>query len=426
MIDADLQAAAAILEMTYGADWYTDSTRSFAGSRWSPYGCKGKGKGRGKFKGPKEQKPLVNPNHINPAKEPLNGGISFKNILQEQVSKRKATPILQGDIVYESTRIRGGRACTLLLPCLGQEHRFETAPDRPGTDEKQAGQMVAALALEALFPDVNIAVHEAHLQGAEAALASGNADLENPETLGASPPPVAVDLEGEPKGLLNSRVQIAVERQIVSGDIIYETTWNFAIRGYQCTLHVKALEPADDPGVQAYTAEVSGSTDKRQSEKAAARLALEANRAVFEEAVEKREQKKAAEARKKAKGNSKGSKNQGRDPVHSRDSESHRDQDRHRDRERDRERDRGRSRDRGTHRHHAMPPGYGPPSPYGPPPGYGAPLGYGIGPPGPYGYPPAPAFGSPYGPPAFPAYGYAPPPGYPGPPPGYGPALGYR
>merc|ERR1712061_143975 len=60
-----------------------------AGAWPGPY-CKGKGKGygngkgkmKGKEKAPKPEKPMVNANQINPAKDPLAGGISFKNILQ--------------------------------------------------------------------------------------------------------------------------------------------------------------------------------------------------------------------------------------------------------------------------------------------------------------------------------------------------------
>lgn len=409
----------------------------------------GKAKGKTKFfKGPREEKPMVNPNHINPAKDPLNGGISFKNILQEQVSKRKGTPIIQGDIVYTTVKVKGGRAGDLLLPCLGtgEEFRFQTEPDKPGSDEKHANQIVASQALEALFPDVNIAVHEAHLSAAEKAL-----DPENCTPDGT--PSAAVDPEGEPKGLLNSRVQIAVNRPVMAGDIVYETTWNFHTRGYTSILRVKALEPSpflagaptaegeeaveapvEDVLAQVFTAEAPNSTDKRQAEKAAARLALESNKVLFEEALAKREEKKAREARQKHeaaqrhKGLGKGGKNDRQSFGHNRDQNSRRDRSRsypRRDRSRSYPR-RERSRSRGRRgRSRSRDRGYAPPS-YGmPPPGYGLPPGY---PPG-YGYPP-PAYGAPplgHPPPAYgvppPAYG-ALPPGYPGvyglTPPGYG------
>merc|ERR1711963_912776 len=106
--------------------------------RSGPYG-KGKGKGWKSKGGPPKEKPLVNTNHINPAKEPLDGGISFKNILQEKVSAQTKRPIGPGDMIYEVQRMKGGKACTLTIPCLNIEEKFQT--DTPGKDDKQAGQI---------------------------------------------------------------------------------------------------------------------------------------------------------------------------------------------------------------------------------------------------------------------------------------------
>jgi hypothetical protein len=301
------------------------------------------------------------------------------------VSKRKGSPIIQGDIIYTNARVRGGRACTLTLPCLGEgdEFKFETDSGSPGTDEKHASNIVASKALEALFADCNIAVHEAHLTAAEAAL--NKLDPEN--STPADPAVPAVDPEGEPKGLLNSRVQVAVSRQICSGDITYDTNWNFVIRGYTCVLTVRALD-AENNGGQVFTADAPNSTDKRVAEKAAARIALEANKPLFDEALEKREQKKAQEAKKKAdqlarqKGCGKGNKGDRRDSGRDNNFQNRRERSRSQRRERSRshnnrrrERSRSRGRDYNAHAGYGAPPAHGPPPGYGPPPAYGPPPG---------------------------------------------------
>merc|ERR1712183_1134082 len=101
----------------------------------------------------------------------------------------------------------------------------------------------------------------------------------------ATPSGQVVDLEGEPKSLLNTRVQLSIGRQVMAGDIAYETTWKASIRGYHSVLTVNALG-------QQYEAEIPHDNDKKQAEKAAARCALEANKDLFAEAVAASQMKK--------------------------------------------------------------------------------------------------------------------------------------
>merc|ERR1712050_416077 len=112
--------------------------------------------------------------------------------------------------------------------------------------------------------------------------------------MGAAGAQPVVDPGGEPKSLLNTRVQLSIARSVVSGDIAYETMWKPEIRGFHCVLKVNALD-------QVFEAEVPHESDKKQSEKAAARVALEANRELFEHCCAAHEAKKMH-----VKGNSKG------------------------------------------------------------------------------------------------------------------------
>merc|ERR1719343_66717 len=108
-----------------------------------------------------------------------------------------------------------------------------------------------------MFPDVYMAVLEAH---------AGAGDGE-----GAG---AAVDPNGEPKGLLNRHVQLAAGRPMATGDIVYETKWRYDINSYHTVVKLNALDGGD--GSQVYESDVGGNfTDAKQSEKSAARQALE-------------------------------------------------------------------------------------------------------------------------------------------------------
>lgn len=257
-----------------------------------PYGggkCKGKGKGKPKGKGfaPKTEKPMVNPNQINPGKEPFDGGISFKNIFQEKLSKQIRRPIQPGDLVYTCIRVKGGKTCSLTTPCMPETPPFET--DMPGKDDKVAGQMAAAKALEALFPEVYQAVLEAHAAGSGAAGA--------PSADGAA---AALDPMGEPKGLLNQFVQLTTGRPVAVGDVVYETQWRSDLRGYVSVVKLNALDGG--AGTHAYASDLLNCTDAKQAEKSAARKALEVHAAEFEAAKAVHEQKKVLESMKSSKG----------------------------------------------------------------------------------------------------------------------------
>jgi len=250
-------------------------SKGFGGKGKSgPYGF-GKGKGKGK---PAEEKPMVNPNQINPGKEKFDGGISFKNIFQEKLSKQIHRPMGPGDLVYTCTRRKGGRSCVLTLPCMGPDQApFEC--DGMGKDDKIAGQMAAAKALEALFPEVYAAVLEAY----------GNIEA------GAV---AAVDPGGEPKGLLNRQVQVAAGRPLAAGDLAYATSWVHELKSYICTLKVNALEGGAE--LHTYESDISEGvfTDPKQAEKAAARACLDANEEVFAAAAAVHESKKQMDPKK--------------------------------------------------------------------------------------------------------------------------------
>jgi len=255
------------------------------GKKSGPYGFSGKGggKSKGKPKGAASQeKPVVNPNQINPSKDMFDGGISFKNILQEKVSKQIHRPIQPGDLVYTCTRGKGGRHCTLGMPCLGEDQPpFES--DQPDKDEKAAGQRAAAKALEALFPTVHAAVLEAYSGG------EGS----------------QVDPNGEPKGLLNRNVQLMISRPVEKTDVVYETKWRHDINGYHCIVRLNGLDGGS--GTHVYESDLSGKfTDAKLAEKSAARQALAANAEAFDAAMAANDSKKAAEAAKAQKGFGKG------------------------------------------------------------------------------------------------------------------------
>jgi len=260
------------------------------GQKSGPYGfgCKGKGKGKS-FGGPKEEKPVVNANQINPSKEEFDGGINFKNIFQEKLSKQIRRPMATGDLVYTCTRVQGGKLCTLTTPCLGPDSApFESG--EPGKDDKAASQRASAKALEALFPEVYVAVKEAYNAGVGTA---------------GDQPPGGVDPAGEPKSLLNRQVQLALARPIEKADIVYETKWRHDLNGYHCVVKINALDGGD--GTQAHESDLSGNfKDQKQAEKSAARQALETNATEFAAAQEAHEARKAVEAQKNSKGFGKG------------------------------------------------------------------------------------------------------------------------
>jgi len=269
-----------------GGGGYAPMWGGCKGQKSGPYGFGGKGKDKGKgkgksFGGPKEEKPVVNTNQINPSKEEFDGGINFKNIFQEKLSKQIHRPMATGDLVYTCSRVMGGKMCTLTTPCLGPDSApFES--DAPGKDEKVAGQRAAAQALAALFPEVYVAVQEAYGAGVGTA---------------GDPPPGGVDPNGEPKGLLNRHVQLAIARPVEKADIVYETKWRHDLNGYHCILKINALRIFQEDGgdgAQVHESELGGNfKDQKQAEKSAARQALEANATEFAVAQAAHEAKKS-------------------------------------------------------------------------------------------------------------------------------------
>lgn len=333
----------ALAELTLAEAWaseYGEVPAEFGAEAWGPYGCggfggkpewyawgpygkgwfksfkgkggKGRGKGKGKVHKPlvdSDGRPIVNASHINPAKEPLDGGINFKTLLQEQVVKTLHRPIAQGDIQYSSTRVRDGRHGLLVIACLGtgesgSERRWET--DVPSADEKKAGQVCASKAMEELFPELFLAALEAH--GARAMVAAANAkaaaaaaeeglelggtvaeDIIASEDAAASTPSAASTLFGEdPKSMLNTRLQLAMGRPVCAGDIVYKTDWNYINNTYECNLKIVGLSGGDT----VYVSDIPNCLDRKAAERDAARKALEANAEHFEAAVAKREQEK--------------------------------------------------------------------------------------------------------------------------------------
>lgn len=274
------------------------------GNQYSPYGgskgSKGKGKGKDGGKGKKgkskvpEAKPVVNPNQLNASKEAMSGGISFKNIFQEKLSKQIHRPIQPGDVVYTCTRVQGGRHCVLTLPCLGEGHTYES--DRPGTDEKMAGQIASSKALEALYPDVYEAVMEAY--------SSARAEVEATQAIGGEVVKGTDPLTGEPKGELNNRVLAVIGRPCNKEDVIYDCKWDRNLNGYVCTLTLNALDGG--AGTAVYTSDLVGCNDSKLAEKDAAKKALEIHKDQFDEALREREEKKAQKARAEAKAKGKG------------------------------------------------------------------------------------------------------------------------
>lgn len=420
--------------MDWDWSWYEGWGPAFegwggGGCRFSPYGCKGKGKSKAKAK-PKEDTGLVNSTHINGTKEVMEGGINFKTLLQEHVSKRVHRPIAQGDIVYSCQRVRNGRVATISLPCLGvdeeggEEHKYDG--DVPATDEKKAGQAAASKALESLFPEVFLAALEAYDAGVKACKEAANAvsttevAATEADTAAASGSSAAMELGEDPKSALNNRVQLVMNRPVASGDIDYDTKWSWDLNTYVCRLKLMGV----DGGEIVYESEATNCTERKHAERDAARKALEANKSKFDDAIAEREKQKERqkerEIQKKGKGKGSTSRSSGSVPASS---------------------SRARSSSGGSHSRSAAPapalpaPGYGPygfPPPaapgYGPPPAYGYPpppaYGYGAPPPG-YGMPPPgmPHPGMPH--PGMPPPGYGPPPpGYGAPPPGYGSAYG--
>lgn len=274
-------------------------------NRFNPYGGGGgggKGKGKGKTKGKdtmkgkpvNKEKPVVNVNQINASKEPMSGGISFKNIFQEKLSKQIHRPLLPGDVVYTCTRGQGGKLCTMTIPCLGEEHKFES--DLPAADDKQAGQIASSKALEVLFPDVYIAVLEAYNTAKEELQGSAGATGDGTTASAAT--------TGEPKSELNNRVLAVIGRPCTKEDVVYETKWDRAINGYVCTVKLNALDGGQ--GHEVYSSDLIGCNDQKMAEKDAAKKALEANKARFDLALMDQEAKKAQKVPWGSKGKGKG------------------------------------------------------------------------------------------------------------------------
>lgn len=296
----------------YGKGWF----KGFGGKGGKGW-FKGKGKGRGKPHKPlfdSEGRPIVNSSHINPSKDPLDGGINFKTLLQEQVVKALHRPIAQGDIHYSSTRVRDGRHGALVIPCLGagedgSERRWET--DVPSSDEKKAGQVCASKAMEELFPELFLAALEAHgaralaaAANAQALAAAAEAGLDLAATMGVSAEDLgalasvdaattsgaasSVSCGEDPKSMLNTRLQLALGRPVAAGDIVYKTDWNYMNNTYECNLKIVGLSDVET----VYVSDIPNCMDKKAAERDAARKALEANVEHFEAAVAKREQEK--------------------------------------------------------------------------------------------------------------------------------------
>lgn len=256
-------------------------------SRYNPYGglqggSKGKGKGKTKGKPPPQEKPVVNMNQINANKDLMSGGVSFKNILQEKLSKHIHRPLQSDiDISYTYTRVKGGRMCTITLPCLGEGHSYES--DRPGNDEKMAGQIASSKALEGVFPEVYSAVMEAYN--------SAKAELEAGAAAGGEAEAAAAAAATEPKSELNRRINAFIKRPCSKEDVVYETQWDRAAHGYVCTLKLNCLDAG--AGTEVYTSTILGCRDQKLAEKDAAKKALEAKKAQFDQALLEQEEKKA-------------------------------------------------------------------------------------------------------------------------------------
>jgi len=234
---------------------------------------KGKGKKKGKNKGTGEVKPMVNPNQLNPAKEPHDGGVNFKTMLQERIAKHLHRAIQPGDIDYSVNRAPGGKTATLTIIALGPEHVYPCT--RPGRDDKQAGQFAAAQAMEQLFPDLHVACFEAHAAARETMMAGGG-------------PGVEVVGNCEPKGLLNGRISLVVGRQLCPGDVNYATQWNPMLNGFGSVLTVPCLGDAS----LVYASDEEGLQDPKAAEKDAAKKCLEANKSLFDQAAALGAQKK--------------------------------------------------------------------------------------------------------------------------------------
>jgi len=224
------------------------------------------GKGKGKGKGPRIEKPVVNPNQLNPIKDPMDGGVSWKNILQEKIAKSLHRTIQPGDVNYTVDRVAGGKTCTISIPALGPEHVY--ASTRPGRDDKHAGQFAAALALETLFPDVYAACFEAHTAALSTCAETGG--------------PIEAVGNSEPKGLLNGRLSLVIGRQLNPGDVNYDTQWNPMLGGYGSVLTVPCL---GDPSLVIYASDAQNIQDPKAAEKDAAKKCLDANRSLFDQAA---------------------------------------------------------------------------------------------------------------------------------------------
>jgi len=234
------------------------------------YGVNPKGKGKGsKMKGPRIEKPMVNPNQLNPIKDPMDGGISWKNILQEKIAKTLHRAIKPGDVHYMVDRVPGGKTCTVTVPALGPEHVYPCT--RLGRDDKHAGQFAAAGALEKLYPEVHVACFEAHA-AARGTMYSGGSGGEVVRTQTGN---------CDPKGLLNGRLSMIVGRQLNPGDVNYDTQWNPMLSGYGSVLTVPCLGDAS----LIYASDAENLQDPKAAEKDAALKCLEANKGLFDQAA---------------------------------------------------------------------------------------------------------------------------------------------
>jgi len=227
-------------------------------------GKKAKGKDR-------VEKAMVNPNQLNPVKDAMDGGISWKNILQEKIAKTLHRAIKPGDVHYNVDRAPGGKVCTVVVPALGPEHVYPCS--RPGRDDKHAGQIAAAGALEKLYPEVHAACFEAH------ATARGTMFMDTGPGEGGAVRTMTGNCD--PKGLLNGRLSMIVGRQLNPGDVNYDTQWNPMLNGFGSVLTVPCL--GDNSLI--YASDAEELQDPKQAEKDAALKCLEANKSVFDAAA---------------------------------------------------------------------------------------------------------------------------------------------
>lgn len=105
----------------------------------------------------------------------------------------------------------------------------------------------------------------------------------------------AIDPNAEPKGLLINCLTVLLDRAPPPGDIVYDCRQNGETKAWTCTLTLKSML-SENGTPQTHTVEVPLGEDKRAAEKAAAKMALQANKTRFEQARAVHEMKKAKKA----------------------------------------------------------------------------------------------------------------------------------